>query len=439
FEGARAVYTVSSGLGFEAIFAGHRPRVFGQPFYAGWGLTADENPVARRTRRLTRAQLFAAAMMLYPTWYDPYRDRLCDLEDVIATLGAQARAWREDNEGWSAAHMRLWKRRAIAQFYGSVKAPVFEAADARAQNAGRKRMVWASKAAEDTQDIRCEDGFLRSKGLGAELVAPLSLVLDDLGIYYDPRRESRLERLIIASRALPDAALMRAQKLRRALISHGLSKYNLEGSAPSIMPEEGKGGRPRLLVPGQVEDDASITAGTDAVSTNLGLLEAARAAHPDALVIYKPHPDVEAGLRPGTIAPSRLDALADIVAHKTPAIDAIDAADEIWTMTSLLGFEALLRGKPVTCLGTPFYAGWGLTTDLGRVPARRSGSVSLDALIHAALIDYPRYFDPVTRLPCPAEVIVERLSTGKIPRAGLGLRLLAKAQGALASYAHLWR
>ncbi|MCP4817826.1 MAG: capsular polysaccharide biosynthesis protein, partial [Shimia sp.] len=50
FEGAVGVYTFSSQLGFEAIFAGHKPRVFGQPFYAGWGLTSDEYPVPRRHR-----------------------------------------------------------------------------------------------------------------------------------------------------------------------------------------------------------------------------------------------------------------------------------------------------------------------------------------------------------------------------------------------------
>lgn len=43
-EGAIGVYTVTSGLGFEAIMAGHRPKVFGQPFYAGWGLTDDISP-----------------------------------------------------------------------------------------------------------------------------------------------------------------------------------------------------------------------------------------------------------------------------------------------------------------------------------------------------------------------------------------------------------
>jgi capsular polysaccharide export protein len=37
----------------------------------------------------------------------------------------------------------------------------------------------------------------------------------------------------------------------------------------------------------------------------------------------------------------------------------INQVNEVWTMTSLLGFEALIRGKSVTCLGLPFYCGWG--------------------------------------------------------------------------------
>ncbi|MBT4244162.1 MAG: hypothetical protein HOD77_09620, partial [Planktomarina temperata] len=41
FAAAHAVYTATSQMGFEAIWAGHRPVVFGQPFYAGWGLTRD--------------------------------------------------------------------------------------------------------------------------------------------------------------------------------------------------------------------------------------------------------------------------------------------------------------------------------------------------------------------------------------------------------------
>ncbi|MBX4171848.1 hypothetical protein K3M35_24995 [Rhodococcus sp. DMU2021] len=44
--------------------------------------------------------------------------------------------------------------------------------------------------------------------------------------------------------------------------------------------------------------------------------------------------------------------------------EAIDLADVILTLASTMGFEALKRGKPVVCYGTPFYSGYGLTTDV---------------------------------------------------------------------------
>ena len=108
-------------------------------------------------------------------------------------------------------------------------------------------------------------------------------------------------------------------------------------------------------------------------------------------------------------------------------------------MTSLLGFEALLRGKPVTVTGAPFYAGWGLTRDLGEVPARRTARPDLVQLAHAALIAYPRYFDPVSNRPCPPEVVLERLATGRLPHPGALNRITAKLQGIFAAYAFLWR
>ncbi len=438
-DGAAAVYTVSSQLGFEAIFAGHKPRVFGQPFYAGWGLTQDEYPVQRRQRKLSRAQLFAGAMILYPKWYDPYRDCLCDLETAIDTLEAQSRAWREDHKGWIASGVRLWKRKPFHQFFGQTTALRYESTPSKlalAIKEGRRHMVWASAkdAPLTNQTVRVEDGFLRSKGLGAQLVAPLSLVLDDLGIYYDPTRPNRLEELIRSRRLLRPDQKLRAEKLIANLRRAALSKYNVGDALKAAIPEGHK-----ILVPGQVEDDASILTGTKTISTNLELLSAARAANPEAIILYKPHPDVEAGLRTGRIAPDDLDRLCDVVLHGVDPIAAIDEADEVWTMTSLLGFEALLRGKSVTCHGAPFYAGWGLTRDLGAVPARRSTQVSVEALVHATLIDYPRYLDPITKQACPVEVVLERLAAGNLPRPSAMNRSLAKLQGAFASYAHLWR
>ncbi|MBT0958812.1 capsular polysaccharide biosynthesis protein [Alphaproteobacteria bacterium KMM 3653] len=441
-EGAVAVYTVTSGMGFEAIIAGHKPRVFGQPFYGGWGLTADENPVPRRERRLTRAQLFAAAMIRYPTWYDPYQDRLCELEEVIDILEAQTRTYRSDRQGFTATGMRLWKRGPLQRVFGAEIPLLFQDDPVKAAALGRPVLAWAGKVTEALEAetakanlplLRVEDGFLRSRGLGANLIPPLSLCTDDLGIYYDPQRPSRLERLITASTQLPQDARHRAEALIARLCAAGLSKYNLGGAAPDL--PEGH----RILVPGQVEDDASIRCGCSAVASNAALLQAARAANPDAVILYKPHPDVEAGLRDGAVPEEVLQKTADAVLHHADPLHLIEACDEVWTMTSLLGFEALLRGKPVTCLGAPFYAGWGLTRDLGDPPARRSARPDITALAHAALIDYPRYFDPVTNLPCPVEVVVDRLENGPLPKPGPMNRTVAKLQGWLAGFAPLWR
>ncbi len=457
-EGAIAVYTVTSQLGLEAIFAGHRPQVFGLPCYAGWGLTQDFLATNGRGRSLSKHQLFAATHLIAPTWFDPYRNRRCSFEEVVDIMQAQVRARREDSVGYVAAGMRVWKRGHLQAVFGGQKPLIFkENSDAAAQVAaarGAKLMVWGTTPAVGMV-VRVEDGFLRSNGLGAALVPPLSLVVDDLGIYYDPGRPSRFEALMM--QPLTADARVRAQVLLEGLGSARLSKYNLARAPLPDWPEIGAG-RTRVLVPGQVEDDASIRLGAGLSQAgvprcNLDLLRAARAAHPDGFIMYKPHPDVEAGLRKGDIAADDLRGLADLVARHADPIELLDRSDLVFTLTSTLGFEALLRGVPVTCLGTPFYAGWGLTRDLGDVPQRRSDFLRAQAqkllpapdllhLVHAALIAYPRYHDPVTNTPCPPEVALLRLTqaralgqTGQSPL----LRVLAKLQGRFASYAHWWR
>ena len=438
FDGAIAVYTMSSQMGFEAILAGHTPHVFGQPFYAGWGLSKDRKPITGRTRILSRAQLFAAAMILYPIWYDPYRDRLCALEDVLDTLEAQSRAWRDDHRGWVACGMRLWKRPHLQSIFGRSKRIIFQNNLAKAHHTStrhqRNLMVWAS----GHQDLafpttRIEDGFLRSRGLGATLTPPLSLVADRLGIYYDPRAPSQLEQMIGDTVTLRPDQKARAERLRQQVIGAGLTKYNAGQTAAEIT------GTRRILVPGQVEDDASILTAAGDIKTNLALLTAVRRANPDAIILYKPHPDVEARLRLGAVPDRDTAASADRVLTNTDPGTLLTQIDEVWTMTSLLGFEALLRNKRVVTYGAPFYAGWGLTHDLGRPPTRRVARPDLLGLLYATLIAYPRYFDPVTRLPCPVEVVVDRLNESAPARHSPINRALSKLQGLCASRAAFWR
>ena len=190
-----------------------------------------------------------------------------------------------------------------------------------------------------------------------------------------------------------------------------ISKYG-QGGATIARPADT---RRRVLVTGQVEDDRSMLSG-GAGCANLEALCRARALEPDAWIIYKPHPDVEAGHRKGHVPDAEALRFADEVRRDAAIIPLIDSVDALHVITSLAGFEALLRGKPVTTHGVPFYAGWGLTRDLAAMPpnllARRTRQRSLDELVAATLLLYPRYLDPVTRLPCPAEVMVARMAQG---------------------------
>jgi capsular polysaccharide export protein len=282
----------------------------------------------------------------------------------------------------------------------------------------RSRLSPAQEAALARRAVlEVEDGFIRSAGLGADCVPPLSIIVDRLGIHFDPNQPSELEDLL-QNASFPDDLLGRAAALRQAIVTGGLSKY--ESAAPQTLERPG-GERRHILVAGQCEDDRAVTSG-GALSSNLELLRRARQhAGPEAFVIYKPHPDVLAGHRRGMIAPRDTAEWADAVETKAPMASLIDMVDDLHINSSLAGFEALMRGKKVTVHGCPFYAGWGLTTDLGDVPARRTARRTLDELVAAALLLYPRYLDPLTNLPCPAEVLVRRL-TGQQVRLGQNAR-----------------
>lgn len=274
-------------------------------------------------------------------------------------------------------------------------------------------VVWASSGAavqlaarNDLHLIRVEDGFLRSVGLGARLARPLSWIIDPVGIYYDPSRPSALEAML-AENDFGPGLLKRAARLRERVVSERISKYNVGDRRWAGLAPESRDRRIALVI-GQVETDASIRSGAGDIDSNARLISAARAAEPDAWLVYKPHPDVVAGLRNPGIDEANASRLCDEIVMDAPIDALIDAADAVHVITSLTGFEALLRGKVVHCHGQPFYAGWGLTLDRISCP-RRGRALQLDALVAAALILYPRYVSGVTGQRCTPEQALEEL------------------------------
>ena len=365
-----------------------------------------------------------AAALQAEHWHDPFDGGAMTQEQAIALLSE----WRrilEGNGGLVAASgMAWWKRAEIRRFlWKPDQSLTITLSPARAIRIARKAggavAIWPSRVsprleqaaqAKGVSLVRVEDGFVRSVGLGSNLVPPSSIVVDRQGIHFDPSRPSDLETILAHTRFLPEM-LGRADSLRQAIVASGISKYGVGGSGDAG-PLARTSGKRVVLVPGQVEDDMSVLAGGGGLASNLELIKRVRRIEPDAEIWWRPHPDVDAGHRVGAVPDADALQHADRIVRGGSMATLLDGVDAVHVLTSLTGFEALMRGREVVCHGTPFYAGWGLTRDLGAVPDRRGRQLTLDALVAGVLILYPRYLDPVTGLPCPPEVLIRRMAQG---------------------------
>ncbi len=265
-------------------------------------------------------------------------------------------------------------------------------------------LVWGSNAspaimafAQENGIPVCflEDGFIRSLVANASKSQPFSLTVDRRAPYFDSRHPSDLETMLSTYDFQADARLMsRARDGISTLLTSGLSKYNSTGdqtAAANASPSS----RRKVLVIGQVEDDASIRVGCDREVTNNDVVRLAAAENPDCEILYKPHPDVLNGVRRRISNPAEVAHLCEILTGNASLPQLLSTVDHIYTITSLGGFEALLRGIRVTVLGCPFYAGWGLTDDR-QSNSRRVRRLSIEEVFAGAYLLYPRYFNPVT-------------------------------------------
>ncbi|PVB63528.1 hypothetical protein [Labrenzia sp. 011] len=358
-------------------------------------------------------------------WFSPYTGKPVDWSEALQIFSTLRTSWQQNSRASHCYGAQYWNHPSIrATFSGPTGDVTFhetqQEAIAAAARSGGQILSWAGrtdaafeKACSDAGIalLRIEDGFLRSVGLGAGLARGAMLAVDDLGIYYDPSRPSRLE-VLLKDHDLTETELERGRGLVELIRAARVSKYNFGKSRTFSFPA----GRTTILVPGQVADDAAIrksrSATIDCANTpnvNLDLLKLVRARNPEAYLIFKPHPDVETGLRKGRVERETALIHADEIAEDANIIDLIEAVDRVETFSSLSGFEALLRGCKVTVHGAPFYAGWGLCEDLTEIPGRGRPR-SLAELVYLALVKYARTVDPVSLLPCTPEFLVARLS-----------------------------
>ncbi|MFJ7356008.1 capsular polysaccharide biosynthesis protein [Phyllobacterium sp. NPDC097923] len=436
------VWTVSSQFGFDALLRSIPVTTFGVPFYAGWGLTRDwaDGPIAnaalnRRTHRVTLDAFVAATLLQYALYVDPVTRRQTTAENAIDRLVAWRHHALERRGNYLCAGFSRHKRPTIRRLLQGPWSSVSFCGEVptKKQLAQADCLVrWGQNADEPHRGnafsaplpvLRIEDGFIRSAGLGANLTPASSLCIDREALYYDAARESGLERLLRTASFDPPL-LARAARLRQRMIQYGISKYNLDATA-SPDYRTLAAGRRIVTIAGQVPDDASLRLGLTGGISNLQLLQMVRTRRPDAFVVYKEHPDLLAGKRQSLADAAALDTLADLVAGNVALDTLLDASDEVHVATSQLGFEALVRQRPVWCYGLPFYAGWGLTHD-AVTPLRPRRTLSLDALMAGVLILYPRYLSGNTGLPCEVEDVIDEIHATRHNKTGLLRRSLRR-------------
>lgn len=197
-----------------------------------------------------------------------------------------------------------------------------------------------------------EDGFIRSGPDDDSNAPPLSIVMDSQAPYFDTTRPNDLTDLIANfdfEQDGYDEAL--AQEMLDYYVSHRVSKYNHQPYV-DVAPIYGVKNKNRILVLGQVPHDDSLKYGGGIGITLLDVVNRAVKENPDAQIIVKPHPMT---LDDKSIVSTltKLDCL--ILTQSMHLVDALETIDHVYTITSLGGFEALLRGKKVTLLGRPFY------------------------------------------------------------------------------------
>ncbi len=410
----KKVYTKTSGMGFEALMLGCECVCYGMPFYAGWGLTQDKQACKRRLKKRTLEEVFYAAYILYSEYFNPYLNQKSDIFDTIHTLAKYKKIEQANSNTLYFLGFTLWKRWFMKPFFKAKNNKIIFlnslAALYKAKlNPEDKIFIWGKKYDKtllakyfSNEIFLVEDGFLRSVFLGSDLTRPFSLIVDSKGLYVDPSKPSDLED-ILQNHIFDESLKQRAKKLISTITQNKFSKYNgLKHETLNFNTN-----KKIILIPAQVEDDASMILGGAGCDT-LELLQSVRKVNENAFIVFKPHPDVLSGNRKGLKDKSIILKYCDEIIENVSIDSAINACDEVHTITSTSGFDALLRGKKVVVYGKPFYAGWGLTTDLHEIP-RRTRVLSLEELVAGVLILYPRYIHPKSKNLCEVELALDTM------------------------------
>lgn len=256
-----------------------------------------------------------------------------------------------------------------------------------------------------------EDGFIRSVEIGLRGSPGLSFLVDDLAPYYEAREWSRIELTLASEWNISNEQIAEARACIDDIKARRISKYN---HAPDYAPSWQADPRRKILLVDQRNGDQSVSSGLASADTFREMVSDATSME-KSLVILKRHPDATIGNMGSYFSAGNLGPL---LSHPSVAFhddeinpySLFDAVDEVWCVTSGMGFEALIAGKKVKVYGAPFYAGWGLTEDRLRLDWRSKTPRTLEEIFYCAYLARSVYFNERTGMKCGLAELVAQVA-----------------------------
>jgi capsular polysaccharide export protein len=218
-------------------------------------------------------------------------------------------------------------------------------------------------------------------------------------VYYNLKKESNIESLLRSYWVPSEEEWQTAHLAIEMINKYGITKYS---EYPHISESAMRGvGYENILLVDQPIDDESVLLGNADEQTFNDMLLYAFDNYQYANIYVKLHPDTIDGKKEGYL--QKLLVKHGLNDH--PSIKLIDThcnitslfhfINDIFVVTSQVGFEALLRNKNVRCFGTPFYSGWGLTTDMQTLSESKPQRSLMDLFI-ALVLQHTLYLNPFT-------------------------------------------
>ena len=402
-EKCEAICTVTSQLGFEGLLWDKPTYVFGKPFYGGLGLTFDyySNFTNNNNTVCDIYQLIFSSLIRCSRYKLPGSQNNCEIEDLILWILNQKNKINRYPIKKPIYSMGLtpYKFVQIKRYIPFIRRiNLVKLVSKHYKNI--TLATWGmdhykTKFDNSISRVYLEDGFIRSVGLGAKLIESSSLNIDTKALYYDGSTESDLEYLLkfYDSRNIDKD---KAQSIIKQIVSKSVTKYNLDEN--NWKPNNINHKKDIVLVIGQVPADASLKLGIpldSPIKTNIQLLSECRKKYPESWIIFKPHPDLTNHLRYSNENEHFFRDICDEYLDDVSITCLFKYVNRVCVLTSLAGFEALIRGIPVTTFGVPFYAGWGLTDDYlsghSWISRRSNYPINLERLVYLTLFVYPQY------------------------------------------------